>query len=263
MQNDGLEDIALRCEQLSFSYGPHAVLHDCTFACPSGQITVLMGPNGVGKSTLLKLCAGLLSPQHGTVRCCGASLQTRTPRQRARMIAYVPQQLHCPFPLAVREFVGLGRVPHESWFPHRTAADTAAIDTALHDLDLLPLAARPIHSLSGGEWQRAQLARALAQQPHLLLLDEPTLHLDLHHQHHLIAQLRTLCADRRLTILCALHDLNLALRNADHLLLLSHGTIAAAGTPTQLADPALFSRLFDVPLHYDTALCTGPIPATE
>lgn len=257
MKNDGVNDVAVRCEALCFSYGARAVLRDCTFQCPVGAITTIMGQNGAGKSTLLKLCAGLLQPQLGTVSSFGTPLSRFTPRARARHIAYVPQQLHCPFPLTVREFVGLGRVPHESWIPRRSASDTAAIDAALAALDLAPFAARPLQSLSGGEQQRAQLARALAQQPRLLLLDEPTLHLDLQHQHRILEHLRALCTDHRLTIVCALHDPNLALRTSDHLLLLADGRIAAAGPPTQLADLALFSRVFNVPLHYAKALTPG------
>ncbi|HEU4754827.1 MAG TPA: ABC transporter ATP-binding protein, partial [Armatimonadota bacterium] len=172
----------LELERVSFSYGAAPVLEEVSLQVAAGSMVGLLGPNGSGKSTLLALAAGLLKPGGGAVRLGGVLLEQVPPRERARQVAMVPQTLPAPFAFTVREWVSLGRTPYLSLLRGEREADRQAVDRALEQAGVAHLAGRLIGEISGGERQRAALAMALAQEPALLLLDEATAHLDLHHQ---------------------------------------------------------------------------------
>jgi iron complex transport system ATP-binding protein len=219
----------LRFEGISFAYGARPVLEDVSAEFRAGEFFGILGPNGSGKTTLLKIAAGLLRPERGRVLCGGKDLAAQRPRQVAREIAYLAQEAGLELPYRVSEVVLLGRTPHLGPLGFAGAEDVAAAREALALTGCLDLAARRIHELSGGERQRVFLARALAQSPKVLLLDEPTAHLDLHHQ----IALHDLLRDRNragLTVVSVLHDLNLAAQYCERILLLSQGRVFALGT---------------------------------
>jgi iron complex transport system ATP-binding protein len=222
------------------------VLRNLNLALGSGEVVALVGPNGSGKTTILRLLIGLLRPQRGEVRVAGRPVADWRRDALARRVAVLPQQLDLPGGFRVGELVAMGRAPHSRRLFASTAEDDRAMERALADAEALDLAGRQVEELSGGERQRVLVAMALAQEPELLLLDEPTLHLDLAHQVALLATLRRLQQQRGLTILAVLHDLNLAAGFAPRVAVLSGGTIAADGPPDEVLTPALVSRVFGV-----------------
>ncbi|GAA1987814.1 ABC transporter ATP-binding protein [Kitasatospora viridis] len=217
----------------------HAV--SCSLA-PGGWLA-LIGPNGAGKSTLLRAVAGLL-PHRGTVHVHGTDVGRLPTRDRARLIAYVPQTPVLPPDMTVRDYVLLGRTPHLGYLATPGERDRATAARTLADLDLAHYADRRLAALSGGERQRAALARALAQEPRLLLLDEPTSALDLGHQQHVLDLVDTLRRTQPLTVVTTLHDLTTAAQYADHLLLLHQGRTEAAGPPADVITQALIARVY-------------------
>ena len=225
--------------------GNQPILDGVDLAAPAGQLTGLIGPNGAGKSTLLRAILGLV-PATGTVTFDGTDLLAMPRRARARLAAFVEQSCDSDARLSAREVAMLGRIPFQSvWQAAPSPEDEAQVDAALAAVDMTAFADRLYQTLSGGEQQRVQIARALAQQPRLLLLDEPTSHLDLH------AQLATLDLLRRharagATVLLALHDLNLAAAFCDSLVVLQGGRPAASGTPDQVLTPALLRTVYGV-----------------
>ena len=225
--------------------GNQPILDGVDLAAPAGQLTGLIGPNGAGKSTLLRAILGLV-PATGTVTFDGTDLLAMPRRARARLAAFVEQSSDSDARLSAREVAMLGRIPFQSvWQAAPSPEDEAQVDAALAAVDMTAFADRLYQTLSGGEQQRVQIARALAQQPRLLLLDEPTSHLDLH------AQLATLDLLRRhaqagATVLLALHDLNLAAAFCDSLVVLQGGRPAASGTPDQVLTPALLRTVYGV-----------------
>lgn len=229
-------------------YGPRPVLEGIDLALDAGQVTVLLGRNGSGKSTLLKVAAGVLRPSAGRVTLEGSDLATRSPREAARSIAGVAQEETVDFPYTVRDVVSLGRNPHSGPFARESTQDRAAIDAAIAALDLGALADRPLPALSGGERRRAFLARALAQEPTVLLLDEPTAHLDLGHEAALLTVVRTLARTRGVAVCLALHDLNLVGLVADRAVLLAGGRIVAAGAPDEVLVADTLSTAFATPV---------------
>ncbi len=211
-------------------YGATSVLRGVDLALFGGALVAILGPNGAGKSTLLRVLACLLAPAEGVVLLDGVPIATLSRAAIARRIAVVPQVLELLFPFSVREIVALGRTAHLGWLGSPSPSDRAAVDRAIAELELEPLAARRIDTLSGGERQRAVLAMALAQEADVLLLDEPTVHLDPAHQRATLLLLRQLARGRGLAVAAVLHDLNLA-RLADHAVLLTDGRTAAEGRP--------------------------------
>jgi iron complex transport system ATP-binding protein len=235
---------ALDLQGLTCGYPGREVLHELDLSLAAGECVALLGPNGAGKSTLLNAAAGLLRPAAGSVRLDGAEVSRLPARERARRVAMVAQHPAAPFAFTVREWVTLGRTPYARTFGGETEADRAAVEGALHLAGVAELAERPIGELSGGERQRAALAQALAQEPRLLLLDEATAHLDLRHQMALLGVVRRLNRDTGLTVLAALHDVNLASLWFDRLLVLDQGRLAADGSPRAVATPELWRRVF-------------------
>ncbi len=226
-------------------YGAEEVVRGVDLDLAAGQCVALLGPNGAGKTTLVRLLAGILPLAAGEVRLGERDLRACRRREVARALAFVPQRVHFTFPLTVKEVVEQGRAPHLGPWRPATPADHAAVADALALLGLDRLAGRPVHQLSGGEQQRVLLARALATQARLLLLDEPATALDVRHQLVLVATLRVLL-ERGVGVLLVVHDWNLALQVAHRVVVLSDGRVAAAGPPEEVAAPELFRRVFGV-----------------
>jgi iron complex transport system ATP-binding protein len=239
----------LKIEGLSVSYGPRRVLHEVSLEVDSGRVLALIGPNGAGKSTLVRAVSGVVPAQGGIVRTNGDDLLSLPPMQRARYLAVVPQAVSLPPAFTVWETVLMGRTPYLNFLGQASAKDEEIALQALRKVDALDLADRRVGELSGGEQQRALLARALAQSTPILLLDEPTVHLDLQHQVSLMETVRALAHRENLAVLIALHDLNLAARYADRMALLVAGEIKAAGTPRQVLTPELISAAYHLPVQ--------------
>ncbi|MGV3491880.1 MAG: ABC transporter ATP-binding protein [Devosia sp.] len=236
---------ALVITDLSVAAGPVPILSGVSLTAPVGAVTGLIGPNGAGKSTLIAATAGLL-PGTGAIRFADTNLLAIRPADRARLVAHVEQSATTTERLTVRDAVALGRIPYQStWQSAPSADDERIVDDAITALGLAPFAARLYHTLSGGEQQRVQLARALAQNPTLLLLDEPTSHLDIQAQLTVLELLRHRAATG-ITVLIALHDLNLAARFCDHLVVLHHGRVVAEGPPHAVLTPELLLTVYGV-----------------
>ncbi len=233
---------ALSLERVSVSLGGQPVLHDVSVEVERGSWVALVGPNGAGKTTLLNAVVGSVTVE-GTIRLEGESTTTLSRRERARRVALVPQEPVTPEWLTVAEYVLLGRAPHLGALAREGAADHVAVGRVLERLDLLPLAERPLGTLSGGEKQRAVVARALAQEARIVLLDEPTAALDIGHQQQALELLDALRAEAGLTLISAMHDLTLASLYADRVLVLDGGRIVADGPPLAvLTEETLASR---------------------
>lgn len=224
-----------------------AAVQAVSLAVRPGEFHAVLGPNGSGKTTLLRLALGLLRPQHGQAEVLGRDAATWARRELARVAAVVPQREDSTFPQRVRDVVALGRYPHLSPWGGERDADRAAIDSALAACDALELAPRWVGTLSGGEAQRVRLARALAQEPRLLVLDEPTTSLDLRHEMELFERARTL-VNRGLAVVVITHHVNLAARFADRVLLLAAGETIAQGTPGEVLTAATIRRVFEWPV---------------
>jgi iron complex transport system ATP-binding protein len=238
----------LHAEAVAAGYGARMVLHGCTLAVARGEVVAIVGPNGAGKSTLLRVLAGLLRPTSGSVRIDGVDLATLGRAELARRIAVVPQIFDTLFPFSVREVVGLGRTARLGMFGGASPADAAAVERAIADLDLAELASRRIDRLSGGERQRAVLAMALAQEADVLLLDEPTVHLDPAHQVAMLRLVRELACARGLAVAAVLHDLNLAASMATRLVVIADGRVVCDGAPETVLNAELIRDVFGLGL---------------
>jgi iron complex transport system ATP-binding protein len=223
----------LEFEGVGFSFRDVPILREVSFAVSPGEFVALIGPNGAGKSTLVRLAAGFLRPQRGRIRLFGRPPQAWRQRELARLMALVPQGAFLPPTYTVWESVLLGRTPYLGFLGWASAQDNRIAREALQQVGGAHLAERLVGELSGGERQRVLLARALAQQPRLLLLDEPTTHLDIHHQVSVLALLSEVCAGG-VAVLAVLHDLNLASTFADRVVLLCDGRLLADGPPAEV-----------------------------
>ena len=240
---------SLAATAVTAAYGSRVVLRECSFAVGSGEIVAIVGPNGAGKSTLLRILAGLLRPSTGSVSLDGQDLMALSRSQVARRIAVVPQIFDTLFPFTVREVVALGRTARLGAFGRASVDDVAAVERAIRELELESLASRRIDRLSGGERQRAVLAMALAQETAVLLLDEPTVHLDPGHQLATLELLRELGRRRQLAVCAVLHDLNLASTFASRIVALADGRIVREGTPLEVLDADLVQGVFGAGLE--------------
>jgi iron complex transport system ATP-binding protein len=232
---------AISLRSLSVTLGGKRVVDSIDAEIENGEWVTLIGPNGAGKSTLLRAIAGLV-PFDGQVALDGVDLSSLGRRDIARLLAFVPQSPLLPPDMAVREYVLLGRTPHIGPFGYESTHDIEAANEALQRLELVSFAARPLRTLSGGEQQRAVLARALAQEAPLLLLDEPTTALDIGRQQQALELVAELRGQGPLTVLSAMHELTLAMQYADRLILLSEGQMVAAGPSEEIATEALISE---------------------
>lgn len=234
----------IEAHTVSVRLGGRPILHALTFAVEEGTWLGIVGPNGSGKTTLLRTIAGLL-PHEGSLRIGGRAVRQWPVRELARRLAFVQQTQPLAFDFRVLDFVLLGRAPHRGWLEPLTAADRQRALTALHAMGLEGFEGRAMTTLSGGELQRVRLAQALVQDAPILLLDEPTAHLDVHHQLDLMARVATLAKEGR-TVLSAVHDLALAARYAGRLLVLDGGRVAADGPPHEVLTPPLLRSVFQV-----------------
>jgi iron complex transport system ATP-binding protein len=220
------------------------VLRGVDLVAREGEVVALVGPNGAGKSTLLRVIAGLVRPSAGAVSVDGADVLALDRRAIARRIAVVPQVFETLFPFTVREIVVLGRTSRLGAFATLGAADARAVSRALADLGASDLADRRIDRISGGERQRAVLAMALAQEADVLLLDEPTAHLDPAHQRATLERVATIARDRGLVVIAVLHDLNLASALATRVVVLADGAVVRDGDPREVITADLVARVF-------------------
>jgi iron complex transport system ATP-binding protein len=230
---------ALSCNALSCGYPGKLVLKDVTFELRPGSVVALLGPNGSGKSTLLRTITGEIPPLEGSLAICGRPAETLSARERAQLAAFVPSEERTEFPFLVREIVAMGRIPHSEGLFDSKEDDEIVLE-AMRQAECEALAEQPVTQVSAGERQRALLARALAQRAPILLLDEPTSHLDPGHQVTFAKLVRRL-SDSGLAVLVALHDLNLAAHIATEALLLHGGAVACAGP----VDAVLSSQALD------------------
>lgn len=241
-------------EELSWSVAGTPVVRDVSAEIAPGETVGLLGPNGSGKSSLLRCLAGLRTPDEGTIRYDGESVRDWSARRIARTVAFVEQDAGGDSDLRVSDVVGLGRTPFRDRWRGPDANDRAVVAAALERVGLTDLADRSWKALSGGERQRAHIARALAQQPYGLLLDEPTNHLDVKHQ----LELMELLTGTGQTVLVALHDLSLAARYCDRLLLLHDGRLVASGTPAAVLTAERLAEVFEVDAELTTDTLGNP-----
>ena len=233
----------LAARSLTAGYGQEPVLCDLDLEVPAGAVTTLIGPNGCGKSTLLKSLCGLL-PYEGTVELEGRDLHGVRRPDRARLLTMLPQAPVAPEGLTVAGLVARGRHPYQSWMSRWSAQDEKEVRRALRATGLSHLGTRPISALSGGQRQRVWIAMALAQDTPTLLLDEPTTYLDLAYSIEVLSLVRRLQSEQGKTVVMVLHDLNLAIRFSDHLVVLGDGVVAAQGTPQDVVTPELLHEVF-------------------
>ena len=241
--------MSLEASQLHLAMGPCPVVHGVDVALRPGEVTAILGPNGAGKSTLLRGLAGLQAPLDGEVRLAGTSLADFKADRRAREIGYLPQEATVHWPLAVERVVALGRLPHLGPWQRLGAADGYAVDRALAATGVEHLRGRTVTELSGGERARVLLARVLAGEPDILLADEPVAGLDPYHQVHFMELVRDYAAAGR-TVALVLHDLNLAARFCDRLLLMDEGRLVAEGPAREVLDPEHLARVFGIRAVY-------------
>lgn len=224
---------AIEAKTIDFHYNTTKVIHGVSMSLSSGEFLGIIGPNGAGKSTMLRLLCGILKPDQGTVLLFGKDISHQSHKLIAQQIAFVPQETHFALDFPVNEIVRMGRYPYKRPFQREDADDLRTIEYGLDAANVNDLRSRPINSLSSGERQRVVIARALAQSPRILLLDEPTSHLDLHHQFAIMELLKKLNADG-ISIVVVHHDLNLASLYCRNLMLMHDGKIFAQGRPGDL-----------------------------
>lgn len=237
--------VALRAEGVTLGYGRTAVVHDVDLTVPPGRLTVLVGANASGKSTLVRGLARLLVPQAGRVTLDGVDLAELGSRRVARTLGVLPQSPVAPDGIRVGELVAHGRYPHQAFFRGHRSDDDAVVAQALATTDCAGLVDRRVEELSGGQRQRVWVAMALAQQPRVLLLDEPTSALDVAHQVEVLEVLRAQVTAGT-TVVLVLHDLTLAARYADHLVVMADGRLVAEGTPEQTLTEQVVERAFRI-----------------
>ena len=249
--------IGIQIKQVSFSYLDGLVLHNIDLSVGAGEMVGLIGPNGSGKTTLIKLVSGVLKPGQGEVRLDDSNLNLLKRKTVARSVAVVPQQFHIPFAFTVGEVVMLGRIPFIRAMAGETVVDRDAVSAAMGVVGIGELVERRFDELSGGERQKVILAMALAQQPKLLLLDEPTAHLDITHQIEILELVRSLNAEQGITVIAAMHDLNLASLYFDRLVVLKEGGVVTEGTPTEVLTEKMIRDVFSASVRVEQHPVTG------
>lgn len=236
--------INLSLNQVSFSYSDTPVLRHIDLAVEKGEMVALLGPNGSGKTTLIKLMSGVLKPTEGEIHLDGSGLSRMKRREVAQRVAVVPQQFNMPFAFTLREVVLLGRTPFLKAFSGEGKSDHRVVEQVIALIGIEELKERFFNELSGGERQKAILAMALAQEPKLLLLDEPTAHLDINHQVEILDLVKSLNREQGVNVIGAMHDLNLAALYFDRLILLKEGRIFAGGTPEKVLTEENIKEVF-------------------
>jgi iron complex transport system ATP-binding protein len=232
---------------VEFAYHPPTVvLRSVDLTAAAGRLTCLLGPNGSGKTTLLRCLLGRLRPSAGSIRLDATPLGQYRPRDLAQMLAYVPQSTVSAFAFRVREIVLMGRLAHTGALGLAGKSDLDVANAAMEMTETLDFADRSLDELSGGEAQRVMIARALAQQPSVILLDEPTSHLDIKNQVNIYRMMTRLAHDWKMAVICVSHDVNLAARFADELVLMRDGRIVAFGPPADVVRTDVLERAYDV-----------------
>ena len=234
----------LRASGLTLGYDSRAVVTGLDLSIRSGRITVIVGANASGKSTTLRGLARLLKPVSGSVGLDGQDIHRLPPKEVARIVGILPQSPIAPEGITVGDLVGRGRYPHQGWFRQWSPADDLAVTDALKVTSSLELIGRRMEELSGGQRQRVWIAMALAQDPDILLLDEPTTFLDVRHQLDVLDLLAGLNRTRGTTVVMVLHDLNLAARYADELVVMAGGSVIASGPPSEVLTAELVREAF-------------------
>lgn len=233
----------IETRDICFSYNTKEVLTNVSFSLKQGEFLGIIGPNGAGKSTILRLICGILRPKHGTITVSGHDTRGIQRKQIAKKIAFVSQETHFALNFTVEEIVIMGRFPYLRAFQRENKTDYEARDHALAYADLQDFRKRPINSLSSGERQRVVLARALAQEPAILILDEPTSHLDLHHQFAIMELLKKLNKEG-MSIIAVNHDLNLASLYCERLVLMHQGKVFEQGSPKDLITEKILKQVY-------------------
>ena len=248
----------IQVHNITASYENQLVLQDVSFSLHAGEVLAVIGPNGVGKSTLIRVLSRVVKLRHGKVEIMGRDLGDYDNEELARCIAVVPQATRLPNGFTAWETVLLGRTPHLNWLGQVSKSDEDIARYAMQQTNTLQFSARHIGEVSGGEQQRLLLARALTQAAPILLLDEPTAHLDLQHQLTLLKMVQQLAHECNLAVLITLHDLNLVSRFADQVALLNNGRLQAIGTPEKVLTAPLLSETYNVPLSVIPHPQSGP-----
>ena len=252
---------ALAYVRVDVGYGQERVVRDASLEVAAGEVVGLVGPNGAGKSTLLRAVTGDSDLLGGSLVICGRDAHSLPPLERARLVGVVPQQVTAAFSVPAREFVAMGRHPHLSRFASLSTEDDAVVERAMRLTDTLRLADKPTDALSGGDLQRLALAQALAQEPVVLLLDEPVSHLDLNHRMQVLDLTREL-ADEGMAVLAVFHDLDLAARYADRVSVVADGRIGATGTPAEVITGKMLREVFGVRAVVGIDVVTGAVSVT-
>ena len=235
-----------RLVDVNFSYNGIPVIEGLEMEIKAGSFLGLLGPNGSGKTTLLKLLSGILVPQKGTVYLNGREVSKIPAQERAKLLGVVPQESHFDFPFSLQEVVAMGRYPYLDWWGRLSSKDRQKIDEALHLTGLFAIKDNMITNLSGGEKQRGIIARALAQEPLILLLDEPVSNLDIRYQQEIFELLNALNREKGITIIIISHDLNLAAQYCTSLALLGKGLLKAYGAPQKVLNEKLIEEVYGV-----------------
>lgn len=242
---------------LRAAYDGDDILRSLDLTVQPGEMLSLLGPNGSGKSTLLRVVAGLLPPRGGQVQLAGRDLHAYHARERAKLVGLVPQYATLPFAFSVYDVVAMGRHPYIGLLGAPGPHDREAVEQSLAMADVAHLRDRAVTGLSGGEFQRVLIARALAQEPRLLLLDEPTAHLDLNHQVDIALLMQRLNREQGLTVLWVSHDVNLAAEFCDRLLMLKAGQIIADGAPAETITPQELREVYGMDFHVSPSPLSG------
>lgn len=247
----------LRAENLTLGYDGPDIIRDLSLDVPSGQVTTIIGPNGCGKSTLLRALGRLITPRSGQVTLDGVALPQLSSRHIATCLSILPQTPTAPSGLTVADLVSRGRHPRQKWYQQFSAGDQAAVEAALVETDLADQADTPLEDLSGGQRQRAWISMTLAQDSGILLLDEPTTYLDLAHQVDVLELVRRLNQRNGRTVVMVLHDISLAARYSDNMVVMKDGGIVASGTPQEVVTAGLLQEVFGLNAHIVTEPTAG------
>ena len=257
---------AIDIHDLAYAVGRSSILRNIHLRVEEGQSVSIIGPNGAGKTTLLRCLMRVLHHTNGQFKIFGTPAQRLSQRQLGRLVSYVPQSDNSDASFSVREFVTMGRYPHHGFLSTRSATDDAAVAEALETTGVLELAERRISTLSGGERQRVSVAAAVAQTTRILLVDEPTAHLDYKHQVEMVGLLRQLHTKRHLTLISVTHHLNRSVFESDTVVALKAGSVLFSGPPQELLEDSRLEQIYGVPFQFLTDPQSGRtvvLPAGE
>ncbi len=238
--------LPLRVENLEFSYDKKEVLKGVSGTFYEGTFYGIAGPNGSGKTTWLKVMSGLLDYKEDTIKLFGKAMSNMNRLDVAKQMSFVPQMFNIPYAFSVEDVVKMGRYPYQKGVSTYSADDKAIVETTLIETNLFNLKDRLVTELSGGELQRVMIARAIAQDTPIILLDEPISHLDIYYQYEIISLLKKLCRDKKKTIIAVLHELNVTLNHCDHIMLLKEGKIIEQGEPQKVLTEDVVKEVYDL-----------------